>query len=814
MKSKAPKFLRFFMVLALLVGVIGTVVPVGKVGAGHASEILIAPTLTTSNVGKNAGYTIVASTFTAVPALGTVTVTFPSGTTVPAVINRGSVSINGVAPSSDPFVVGRAVTITNSGVATTAGVGGLNVIFAASAGIKNPTAVSTTKTLTVSTSADATAKTSAVYSTTRYVTPSSTSKAQGAAITITGGGFTGGTLITSTGTITGSSVVNADGSFSIAGTRSGTATGAATVTDGANVVLATASITLKPDITVSGSPSISTGTVTLNLRNFGTAANIPTLTHVTFGGTAVTAGQMVSTLGTAFTDRDLDQVADDYKLQIRVPAGTSPGVRQVTVTDSVGGTANANVEVSARSVTISPSSGRTGTITISGTGFPPSVAASSNNIITLTQAGSSGNLSTPQITTDTAGAFNTTFTMPSSVPSGNAFVTGAVTVKVTVKTLTGDTGANTKSATYTWTSTSRTLTVSPTSGPRGTVVTVTGSGFTASGTIAANALTVGGAGMNSSSFSVNADKTLTATTQTIPAGTAYGSNTVKATDGTLSGTTSFTAIQPTIAISPTSGPVGSTINVTGSGWMPNGLVTVTRSGSAALTVSANALGEITAQLPIPSSLYTGGSVNVTVGSNDGTSVGNTAAGLIFKISSSSISASPGSAAVGDVVTVTGSNYLPSTGLTTFSIGGVSVLPRDPVISNGTGTWTASFTVPGLSGVNTITSTHSAITKTATLTITTSAGGAGQPVNADTAVLSLTTAGSLEVVTSFNYTTNLYEAFVPGLAGNPLTQIKPNSVIILTLSADSTVIVSGVTFTVSANVPTPIPVGNTVSITLG
>jgi len=320
--------------------------------------------------------------------------------------------------------------------------------------------------------------------------------------------------------------------------------------------------------------------------------------------------------------------------------------------------------------------------------------------------------------------------------------------------------------------------------------------------------------MNSSSFSVNADTTLTATTQAIPAGTAYGSNTVKATDGSKSGTTTFTAIQPTIAISPTSGPVGSFVNVTGSGWMPNGLVTVTRSGSAALTVSANALGEITAQLPIPSSLYTGGSVNVTVGSNDGTAVGNTAAGLIFKISSSSISASPGSAAVGEIVTVTGSNYLPSTGLTTFSIGGVSVLPRDPVISDSTGTWTASFTVPGLSGVNTITSTHSAITKTATLTITTSAGGAGQPVNADTAVSTLTTAGNLEVVTSFNYTTNLYEAFVPGLAGNPLTQIKPNSVIILTLSADATVIVSGVTFTVSANIPTPIPVGNTVSITLG
>jgi len=301
---------------------------------------------------------------------------------------------------------------------------------------------------------------------------------------------------------------------------------------------------------------------------------------------------------------------------------------------------------------------------------------------------------------------------------------------------------------------------------------------------------------------------VTASTQTIPSGVAYGANTVKAKDGSArSGSAAFTVTQPTTAITPATGPVGSTITVTGSGWLPNGLVTISRGGTSALTTTANALGAITAQLPIPSALFTGGGVNVTVGATDGS--GNAAASQIFKISKASIAVSPASAAVGDTVTVTGSNYLPSTGLVTLTVGGVSVMPTSPVISSSTGGWSTTFAVPGLSGVQTVSTSHSSVTKTATLTIT--AAVAGGAVATSTATAALT---DLELITSFNYTTNLYEAYVPGLAGNALAEIAPNSVIILTLTADASVVVSGNTFAVTANTPTPIPVGATVSITLG
>jgi hypothetical protein len=807
MKRKAPKILRLFMVLALVVGVIGTVVPAAKVGAAGSSTVA----LSTLKANKNATYTVTTASMTSIPTNGTVTVTFPSGTTVPASIDNTSVSINGVAPTADPLVVGRAVTITHSGSAVTTPV----IQFAASAGIINPTSIGS-KTLGIKSSADATGHTSGAFVIARSLAFSPSSGAvQGGTITLTGTGFTGGVTINASGSVSGSAVVESNGNFTIVGSRKGTGT-FATVTDGAGNVLGTGptAVPLKSGLTASGTPAITTGVISLEGRNY-TVASLVALTGITFGGVALATTNMVTTLPLALTDRDLDGTLDDFKVQFRVPTGTGTGERRVSVTDGTA-TATVDVTVAGRSITISPTSGRTGTITVTGTGFPPSVAGvSGTDEFRISQVGVSGDITGSTISTDTAGGFTTTFTMPSSIPGGNPIATGALSVKAVVKATSGDVGENTASATYTWTSVSGSLTVTPTSGPRGTVVTVTGSGYTASGNFAfvsagsaSNGMTIGGVGLNSAQVGTNADGNVTASTQTVPSGVAYGANTVKAKDNSArSGSAAFTVIQPTTTITPASGPVGSSITVTGSGWLPNGLVTIARSGTSALTTTANALGEITAQLPIPSSLFTGGGVNVTVGASDGS--GNAAASQIFKISSAAITVSPASAAVGDTVTVTGSNYLPSTGLVTLTVGGVSVKATAPVISDSTGGWSTTFAVPGLSGVQTVSTSHSSVVKTATLTIT--AAVAGGAVATATATSALT---ALELVTSFDYASSLYQAYVPSLAGNVLTEIKPNSVIIVTLTADATVIVSGVSFAVTAGVPTPLPVGNTVSITLG
>ncbi len=74
-------------------------------------------------------------------------------------------------------------------------------------------------------------------------------------------------------------------------------------------------------------------------------------------------------------------------------------------------------------------------------------------------------------------------------------------------------------------------------------------------------------------------------------------------------------------------------------------------------------------------------------------------------------------------------------------------------------------------------------------------------------------GTLELASSFNYDLSRYEAFVPGLPGNPLTTIVPHSVLFLTITRDAVVVVSGATFQIRAQIPTPIPVGSDVTFQL-
>jgi len=102
------------------------------------------------------------------------------------------------------------------------------------------------------------------------------------------------------------------------------------------------------------------------------------------------------------------------------------------------------------------------------------------------------------------------------------------------------------------------------------------------------------------------------------------------------------------------------------------------------------------------------------------------------------------------------------------------------------------------------------TTTASASFTVGAGSSG--VVATTALAALTGSGNFEIASSFNYTSGAYEAFI-NQTGDKMTTVKPNSVLILTMTADTDVIVSGVKFSVKANTPTPIPVGANVTITV-
>ncbi len=139
---------------------------------------------------------------------------------------------------------------------------------------------------------------------------------------------------------------------------------------------------------------------------------------------------------------------------------------------------------------------------------------------------------------------------------------------------------------------------SPGSGAAGTAVTITGSNFTGSTAVRFN-------GTNASSFTVNSSTQITAT---VASGTTTGPITV--TNGTGTGTSSTDFVVPQVPIvtsfSPTSGPVGTSVTVTGTGF--TGVTGVSVNGTAATTYTVNSATQIT--LTVPTGATTG-AISVT-----------------------------------------------------------------------------------------------------------------------------------------------------------------------------------------------------------
>ncbi len=134
---------------------------------------------------------------------------------------------------------------------------------------------------------------------------------------------------------------------------------------------------------------------------------------------------------------------------------------------------------------------------------------------------------------------------------------------------------------------------SPPSGPVGTTVTITGSGFTG-----ANDVQFNGASVGTGNFAVNSDTQITAT---VPAGATTGPISVITPGGTATSSDSFTVTgSPAPAItgfSPTSGPVGTTVTITGSGFTGANDVQFNGTSVGTGNFAVNSDTQITATVP-------------------------------------------------------------------------------------------------------------------------------------------------------------------------------------------------------------------------
>ena len=248
----------------------------------------------------------------------------------------------------------------------------------------------------------------------------------------------------------------------------------------------------------------------------------------------------------------------------------------------------------------------------------------------------------------------------------------------------------------------------PASGAAGATVTITGTNLTGATAVTLNGVAITG-------FTVVNGTTITFT---VPATATTGTIAVTTPGGTATSTGTFTfvpaASAPTItSFTPTSGPVGTTVTVTGTNF--TGATGATLNG---LTVTGfMVMGATSVMFNVPAGA-TSGLIAVTTAAGTGTSTTS------FTVTASAptiTSFTPTTGAAGTTVTLTGTNF---TGATLVTVGGVTVsgftvvsatsitfvLPATAVTGpiavttpGGTGTSTANFTVTPAVAAPTITS---------------------------------------------------------------------------------------------------------------
>jgi hypothetical protein len=230
--------------------------------------------------------------------------------------------------------------------------------------------------------------------------------------------------------------------------------------------------------------------------------------------------------------------------------------------------------------------------------------------------------------------------------------------------------------------------LNPTSGPVGTSVTITGANFGA--TQGTSTVTFNGVAATATGWSA------TSISAAVPSGATTG-NVVVTVGGVASNGVNFTvsATAPSItSLNPASGPVGTSVTITGTNFgTTQGTSTVKFNGTAATPTSWNATS-ITAAVP---SGATTGNVVVTVG-------GVASNGVSFTVpvpTPSITNLNPTTGLVGMSVTITGTNFGTTQGTSTVKFNGTTATPTiwsatsiTAAVPNGATTGNVVVTVGG------------------------------------------------------------------------------------------------------------------------
>ena len=367
---------------------------------------------------------------------------------------------------------------------------------------------------------------------------------------------------------------------------------------------------------------------------------------------------------------------------------TAAGTYSVTATDSSSNLASGEFSV-IPSLVLTGSSGPVGLLlTATGTSF------ASGQLISLTFGATTIASCTP--TTDGSGKFVCTFAVPAAYHA---------TYSVTAT----DALSNTASAPFTVTPS---VAISPSSGPSGTLVTVSGTGFGQSTTVSVefNNNLVANACDTTDSTGTFSSGTCTFTVPTEP----HGGYSVKVLD--LDGNSAIASFTVTATLSitsplPAQGIVGTTVTVSVSGFSAVSHIAFKIDGvavtspSSCTTSGSGAATGCTFNVPaVPI-----GAQLVVATDGSGFTNGNT---VTFTVQPSVTITSPALAqgTIGSLVTVSGAGFAASSSPVTFTLGGISVSSPSACATNSFGSFSGcTFNVPAglVQGAQTLVGTDAA-----------------------------------------------------------------------------------------------------------
>ena len=282
----------------------------------------------------------------------------------------------------------------------------------------------------------------------------------------------------------------------------------------------------------------------------------------------------------------------------------------------------------------------------------------------------------------------------------------------------------------------RPVTVSPSSGAIGSTITIQGQSFHGGGII--KSITIGNVALFTDAAGTADDIIIDASGNIVASvllngveamQTGVGQTVMVTDDAANRGGNLFTITPRSITVDPTSSAIGSTVNVTGTGFRADGQTVVqyiradgTQVGATSYA-TCDGIGGFITTITVPKNAGLGIPSTNSIKAWDPNAPTTVYASATHKVPGATVSVSPTSGGPGTQITITGSGFAQYATLQTLNLGNVDVRPTTTPYTGSGGTFSVTTVIPDmLAGTYALTAQVSGTSATTSFTVTTTPAG--------------------------------------------------------------------------------------------